>query len=140
MIVARETAKRYGQEGIISISLNPGRFPRSYPSESFLMKSTGNIQSDLQRHLPSVVQKVAVSCSLQFCRGTTLRLYILEPVNLVPNAIRRAHTAVGRHDARSSELQRRSTSNPEYLLVPSNDFPPVPDSLGSPREMQTGGV
>ncbi|KAM5535833.1 hypothetical protein V8D89_010451 [Ganoderma adspersum] len=42
VIVARETARRYGQQGIISISLNPG-----------------NIQSDLQRHLPSIIQKVA---------------------------------------------------------------------------------
>ncbi|KAI1793118.1 NAD(P)-binding protein [Ganoderma leucocontextum] len=42
VIVARETAKRYGQQGIISIPLNPG-----------------NIQSDLQRHLPSIVQKLA---------------------------------------------------------------------------------
>ncbi|PIL31377.1 hypothetical protein GSI_06077 [Ganoderma sinense ZZ0214-1] len=41
-IVARETAKRYGQDGIISISVNPG-----------------NIQSDLQRHLPSIIPKIA---------------------------------------------------------------------------------
>ena len=73
-------------------------------------------------------------------RCTTLWSYVLELANLVPNAVRRAHPAVGWHDARSSELQRRSTLIPECLLVPSNDFSPVPDSLGSPRERQTGGV
>ena len=79
VIVARETAKRYGQEGIISISLNPGRFPRSYPSESFLMKSTGNIQSDLQRHLPYIVQKVAVSRCLRCFRGPLHNLMVIRP-------------------------------------------------------------
>ncbi|TBU29847.1 NAD(P)-binding protein [Dichomitus squalens] len=41
VIVARETAKRYGHQGIISIAVNPG-----------------NIQSDLQRHLPSIIPKL----------------------------------------------------------------------------------
>ncbi|KAI0823262.1 NAD(P)-binding protein [Trametes gibbosa] len=40
-IVANQTAKRYKDKGIIAISVNPG-----------------NIQSDLQRHMPTVVRKM----------------------------------------------------------------------------------
>ncbi|KAI0756275.1 NAD(P)-binding protein [Daedaleopsis nitida] len=40
--IAHELAKRYGDKGIISISLNPG-----------------NITSDLQRHAPALVRKIA---------------------------------------------------------------------------------
>ncbi|PIL34990.1 hypothetical protein GSI_02777 [Ganoderma sinense ZZ0214-1] len=40
-VVAREVAKRYGDQGILSISVNPG-----------------NIQTDLQRHVPRVVRAV----------------------------------------------------------------------------------
>ncbi|KAI0686994.1 NAD(P)-binding protein [Earliella scabrosa] len=40
-IVARQVAKRYADQGIISISLNPG-----------------NIQSELQRHLPKLLRRI----------------------------------------------------------------------------------
>ncbi|KAG9309544.1 hypothetical protein JVU11DRAFT_10522 [Chiua virens] len=42
VVVALELARRYGEDGIVSTSLNPG-----------------NIKSDLQRHLPSFVQTIA---------------------------------------------------------------------------------
>ncbi|KAI0932764.1 hypothetical protein AcW2_001294 [Taiwanofungus camphoratus] len=41
VVVAREVAKRYGDQGIISISLNPG-----------------NIQTELQRYAPSFLRKI----------------------------------------------------------------------------------
>ncbi|TBU26107.1 NAD(P)-binding protein [Dichomitus squalens] len=41
IVIAREIAKRYGDQGIISISVNPG-----------------NIQTDLQRHFPTVARVI----------------------------------------------------------------------------------
>ncbi|KAI0642874.1 NAD-P-binding protein [Trametes meyenii] len=46
-VVANQTAKRYADKGIISISVNPG-----------------NIQSDLQRYLPAVVRKIMFAVML----------------------------------------------------------------------------
>ncbi|KAH9932017.1 NAD(P)-binding protein [Epithele typhae] len=47
VVVAREVAKRYAKDGIISVSVNPG-----------------NIKSELQRHVPAVVQRVLATLIL----------------------------------------------------------------------------
>ncbi len=54
-LVARELARRYASEGIISISLNPGEFVEYtvfYGLAHFNISYAGNIESDLQRTTP----------------------------------------------------------------------------------------
>ena len=59
VIVAREVAKRYAHEGVISIAVNPGqKLFIFYPH--LRLHRLGNISSDLQRHLPWLVRKLSV--------------------------------------------------------------------------------
>ncbi|TFY71120.1 hypothetical protein EVG20_g1896 [Dentipellis fragilis] len=59
VVVSREVARRYGHDGIVSISLNPGQnslFGGRFPLSSVLRSvshthSTGNLKTDLQRYL-----------------------------------------------------------------------------------------
>lgn len=63
MVVAREVAKRYGDQGIISISLNPGEPCGTLGSAGhahYVTDVIGNIQTELQRYAPSFLRKILV--------------------------------------------------------------------------------
>ena len=72
IMVAREVAKRYGKEGIISISVNPGELPITRVSATYSINvrgGAGNIQSDLQRHMPRVGRAILVCFLLRVAYG-----------------------------------------------------------------------
>ncbi len=63
MIVAREIARRYAHQGIISISLNPGRYSTlliATQHNADASEFVGNIDTELHRFVPRIVWKIMV--------------------------------------------------------------------------------
>lgn len=61
IIVAKELAKRYGDQGIVSISLNPGMILHmKLISTMMTFYSVGNLKTDLQRHTTALQHWIIV--------------------------------------------------------------------------------
>lgn len=69
VVVARELARRYGDQGIVSTSVNPGKacgcpFLHIPPLSSF--HAVGNIKSGLQRNISPLIRPLIVRPALHF--------------------------------------------------------------------------
>jgi NAD(P)-dependent dehydrogenase (short-subunit alcohol dehydrogenase family) len=82
VLFSNELSRRYADQGIVSVSLNPG-----------------NLKTDLQRYVPGVVRAI-LARSTPFPPLVTNVLVELDPV---PGGIRRVDAAVGRHDRRGQD-------------------------------------
>lgn len=82
VLFSNELSRRYADQGIVSVSLNPG-----------------NLKTDLQRYVPGVVRAI-LARSTPFPPLVTNVLIELDPV---PGGIRRVDAAVGRHDRRGQD-------------------------------------
>ena len=64
-MIAQEIARRYGEEGIVCVSVDPGAWAAGRQLANFVHLSpvlgAGVFKSDLQRHLGGFTRRLAVS-------------------------------------------------------------------------------
>ena len=64
-VLAREIARRYADKGILSFSCNPGWWldylPEPYTCLTLACYCSGNLRTDLQRHMTGLQRKMIVS-------------------------------------------------------------------------------
>lgn len=112
--MARELAKRYAEQGIISLSVNPGELTciwrGSHVQRVFMRtQSTGNIRTEIRRYAPALERKFSVRNDIRIVAlsGTILMPHFNILGDIFQGIPRRpwcAHTAVGGYNARASEL------------------------------------
>lgn len=98
-MVAREFAKRYADQGIVSTSCNPGE-SSAFMFPLILTSDPGNIKTELQRYAPSFLRSIMVCFNARDC-------LVSHTVTIELGSVRRtvwsSHSVVGRHHAGNAE-------------------------------------
>ena len=102
VVFSNTLARKYGDQGIVSTSLNPG-----------------NLKSDLQRHLNSIQSVIVVCCGFcnhhMFCTYAFPRSFPPE-CHALPCILRCSNPTMGGNITRGSWVQRKGSA-PVFVMV-----------------------